>query len=122
MGTRKPSGGSSDDIKSISSGSTVSGSQSISSSSGSFSQMCFLEEIKKLAERRTDEHGLITDTLNKTKNLERIANRAVKGKSIGKEDDETRKRHGRYSCVCVIHSVYRQCLDTGIDDVWDQVG
>lgn len=83
-----------DDIKSLSSASTVSGSgpQSISSS-GSGSQMGFLDEIKKLAERRTNEHGLITDTLNKTRNLRKVSNKASK-KLINGQDDENRKRHG----------------------------
>lgn len=78
-----------DDCKSISSASSVSGAQSITSS-GSGSQMGFLDEIKKLAEKRSSENGLITDTLNKTKNLLHISNKL---KSSG-QDDESRKRHG----------------------------
>ncbi|XP_074602023.1 uncharacterized protein LOC141855771 [Brevipalpus obovatus] len=81
------------DCKSLSSSSTVSGSgtQSISSS-GSDAQMGFLDQIKKLAERRTNENGLITDTLNKTRNLKKISGRDPKP-GLKPQDDENRKRH-----------------------------
>lgn len=85
-----------DDSKSISSTSTISGSgnPSISSSNGSNSQMGFLDEIKKLAEKRSSENGLITDTLNKTRNLEKMLTKGPKTSCISGQDDENRKRHG----------------------------
>lgn len=89
------------DCKSLSSSSTVSGSgtQSISSS-GSDAQMGFLDQIKKLAERRTNENGLITDTLNKTRNLKKISGRDPKP-GLKPQDDENRKRHGKLCLYCL---------------------
>lgn len=86
-----------DDSKSISSSSTISGSGNPSiSSSGSTSQLGFLDEIKKLAEKRLNENGLITDTLNKTRNLEKMMTKGPKTLISG-QDDENRKRHGKVS-------------------------
>ncbi|RWS30246.1 pdzk7-like protein [Leptotrombidium deliense] len=81
-----------DECKSISSASTVSGSQSVSSV-GSGSQVSFLDEIKKLAERRNGEDALITDTLNKTRAVQADASAPLKSKSFAPDNDK-RKRHG----------------------------
>ena len=90
--------------KSISSSSTLStasattASQSISSSTTQ--SIGFLDEIKKLGERRINENSLITDTLNKTRfnngqigvRLVPIADSKIKHKH---PDDEKRKQqHG----------------------------
>jgi hypothetical protein len=67
--------------------------------------MGFLDEIKKLAERRACENSLITDTLNKTRPgtgtdrpfAVRSAINAATATKIGKQlhpDDEKRKQHG----------------------------
>ena len=75
-------------------------SQSISSSTTQ-SSIGFLDEIKKLAERRTNDHSLITDTLNKTRFSNGLTGPAVRLVPIadGKikhvhPDDEKRKQHG----------------------------
>lgn len=74
-------------------------SQSISSVTTQ-SSIGFLDEIKKLAERRTNDHSLITDTLNKTRfgstgpagvRLVPIADGKIKHVH---PDDEKRKQHG----------------------------
>ncbi|RWS12851.1 pdzk7-like protein [Dinothrombium tinctorium] len=90
-----------DECKSISSSSTVSGSQSVSSRSSttgdsgscsnSGSQISFLDEIKKLAEKRDSENSLITNTLNKTKNLENTTANKVNKHYV--PDGDKRKRH-----------------------------
>lgn len=69
--------------------------------------MGFLDEIKKLAKRRTDEHGLITDTLNKTRNLRKVTNRAAK-KLVNGQDDENRKRHGEFTnCIFIPRLMFK---------------
>lgn len=93
--------------KSISSSSTIStnsaaASQSINSSTTQ-SSIGFLDEIKKLAERRTNENSLITSTLNKTRfNYNGQTGPAVrllpiadgKIKHVHPEDEKQRKQHG----------------------------
>lgn len=76
--------------------------QSNRSSSG----MGFLDEIKKLAERRACENSLITDTLNKTRPMSAMDKNCMMTRpsalnatanKIGKQlhpDDEKRKQHG----------------------------
>lgn len=69
-------------------------SESPGSASGS-SQMGFLDELKKLAERRSSNaDGLLTDTLNKTKVGEGGAFGPRKGKLPLPACDEKRKQHG----------------------------
>lgn len=81
--------------------STTSAAASQSISSSTQGSIGFLDEIKKLAERRTNDHSLITDTLNKTRfstgpngpavRLVPIADGKIKHVH---PDDEKRKQHG----------------------------
>lgn len=95
-----------EELKSISSSSTMmsntsaTASQSVSSSTTQ--SIGFLDEIKKLAERRSCDNALITDTLNKTRfNTGVELKGAVRLLPIadGKSkhpDDEKRKQHGLF--------------------------
>lgn len=97
-----------EEFKSISSSSTISNTSAVASqintsinsstSSTTQSSIGFLDEIKKLAERRTCENSLITNTLNKTRFIagEKGAVRLlpITDGKIKHPDDEKRKQHG----------------------------
>ena len=111
------------DVSSLSSASvgsaTSSGAQSLSgmssvsaaTNSNSSGQMGFLDELKKLAERRSSStDGLLTDTLNKTK-VNGIRGQApqppLKKLPIIPANDEKRKQHGKFLIIILLRCPYK---------------
>lgn len=75
--------------------SSLSATSSTMMSTSASSQMGFLDELKKLAERRSsNSDGLLTDTLNKTRHGEGHALKSPIKLAPIHANDEKRKQHG----------------------------